>query len=223
MININKNIIYKNIRSKYHTIKRIITKKYNVYNQFPEKNIFHKNVKLFNTSWGRGGAVNVNCEISNAAIGNYCQIGENVIIGARNHIHTNFTISDFIYSPDEFIQFKSSGMFSGYYNKVGPNVWIGRNVIINQGVEVGDNSIIGAGSVVVKSVPPYAIVGGNPVKLIRYKFNDEVISKLEETKWYLKDEETIKEMRTQLEDIVKFSIDIYKEKYWKTPKPFIKE
>ena len=216
------NFIYKYIRTIYHSINFFFSDKHNIYSKFPEKNNFGKNVKLYNTVWGRGGGVNINCEIANCIIGNYCEIGEEVIIGARNHIHSNFTISDFVYAPEEFTQIRSSGMFDGYYNKIGHNVWIGRNVIINQGVEVGNSAIIAAGSVLVKSIPPYAVVGGNPAKIIRFKFNDEIIHRLEETKWYFNDIGTIKKMRKQLEEIVNFEMELYKEKYWKTPKPFIK-
>lgn len=55
------------------------------------------------------------------------------------------------------------------------DVWIGINAIILGGVHIGTGSVIGAGSVVTKDVPPYAIVGGNPAKVIRYRFTEEEI------------------------------------------------
>lgn len=58
------------------------------------------------------------------------------------------------------------------------DVWIGYNSLILSGVTIGQGAVIAAGSVVVKDVPPYAIVGGNPAKIIKYRFDKEVIDKL---------------------------------------------
>lgn len=67
---------------------------------------------------------------------------------------------------------------------VGNDVWIGQNVTVLPGVHIGDGAIIGANSVVSKDVPPYAIVGGNPIKLIRKRFDDDTIAFLLELKWW---------------------------------------
>ncbi|MBP5405356.1 MAG: Vat family streptogramin A O-acetyltransferase [Clostridia bacterium] len=67
---------------------------------------------------------------------------------------------------------------------IGNDVWIGQNVTILPGVHVGDGAIIGANSVVSKDVPPYAVVGGNPIKLIRKRFDDETIAFLLDLKWW---------------------------------------
>ena len=67
---------------------------------------------------------------------------------------------------------------------VGNDVWIGQNVTVLPGVHIGDGAIIGANSVVTKDVPPYSIVGGNPAKLIRKRFDDETIEFLLQLKWW---------------------------------------
>ncbi|WP_267201581.1 CatB-related O-acetyltransferase [Limosilactobacillus kribbianus] len=67
---------------------------------------------------------------------------------------------------------------------IGNDVWIGRKATIMPGVTVGDGAIIGAQSVVTKNVAPYTVVGGNPAKLIRPRFDDETIAKLEQIKWW---------------------------------------
>ena len=61
---------------------------------------------------------------------------------------------------------------------VGDDVWIGYRSTILSGVEIGQGAIIAAGSVVTKNVPPYAIIGGNPAKVIRFRFSERIISKL---------------------------------------------
>lgn len=67
---------------------------------------------------------------------------------------------------------------------IGNDVWIGDNVTIMSGVRIGDGAIVAAGSVVTKDVPPYAIYGGNPAKLIRYRFSEELIPKLNKIAWW---------------------------------------
>lgn len=57
-------------------------------------------------------------------------------------------------------------------------VWVGCNALILSGVKIGKGAIIAAGAVVVKDVPPYAIVGGNPSRIIKYRFSEEIINKL---------------------------------------------
>lgn len=93
----------------------------------------------------------------------HCSLGTNVIMGpdvkiySRNH---NFD------SLDDPIQFQGKRQHNTI---IGNDVWIGANVIILAGVEVGDHVIIGAGSVVTKDVPDYAVMGGNPAKIIKYR------------------------------------------------------
>lgn len=74
---------------------------------------------------------------------------------------------------------------------VGSDVWIGTSAFILSGVTIGHGAIIAARSVVTKDVPPYAIVGGNPAKLIRYRFPPEVIERLMSIQWWTWSEDRI--------------------------------
>ena len=76
---------------------------------------------------------------------------------------------------------------------IGNDVTIGANVTIMGGVTIGNGAVVGANSLVTKDVPPYAIVGGNPAKIIKYRFDDDVVIKLNEIKWWNWEEEKIKE------------------------------
>ena len=67
---------------------------------------------------------------------------------------------------------------------IGNDVWIAAKSIVFQGVKIGNGAVIGAGSVVTKDVPDYAIVAGNPARIIRYRFTPDIIAYLNETKWW---------------------------------------
>lgn len=67
---------------------------------------------------------------------------------------------------------------------LGNDVWVGSHVLVNGGVHIGDGACVAAGAVVVKDVPSYAIVGGVPAKIIRYRFSEDVVTKLLELKWW---------------------------------------
>jgi len=67
---------------------------------------------------------------------------------------------------------------------VGNDVWIGYDSLIMPGIKIGDGSIIAARSVVVRDVEPYSIIGGNPARMIRKRFPDDVIDVLESMKWW---------------------------------------
>lgn len=74
---------------------------------------------------------------------------------------------------------------------VGNDVWIGQNVTVMPGVHIGDGAIIGANSVVASDIPPYAIAVGNPCRVVRKRFDDELIKLLLQLRWWDKPIEEI--------------------------------
>ncbi len=115
-----------------------------------------------------------------AQIGKYCSIASGAIIGVDNHPTNWATTSPRIKNIEKNIRFKKV--------EIGNDVWIGTNAIVinskKDHIKIGDGAIIAAGAVVTKDIPPYAIAAGIPAKIIRYRFNNEVISKLLKSKWW---------------------------------------
>lgn len=80
----------------------------------------------------------------------------------------------------------------GNYIVIGNDVWIGAKVTLINGISIGDGAVILAGAVVSKDVPPYAIVGGVPAKILRYRYSPDDIELLLKTKWWNKNIEWLR-------------------------------
>jgi hypothetical protein len=70
------------------------------------------------------------------------------------------------------------------HTEIGNDVWIGDRAFIMAGVRIGDGAVVAAGAVVTKDVPPYAVVGGVPARIIKYRFDQPTVDKLLELKWW---------------------------------------
>ena len=92
----------------------------------------------------------------------------------------------------------------GYNAIIGNDVWIGSNVIIKGGIKIGDGAIIAMGAVVTKDVPPYAVVGGVPAQVIKYRFKEEEIQALLSIQWWNKSDEWLEKHSNLFRDIKDF-------------------
>ena len=128
-----------------------------------------------------------NATISYTKIGKYCSIGPNFLCGWGIHPLNGISTSPMFYSTR-----KQNGYTLSKEDKIeerksiliGNDVFIGANVIILDGVTIGDGAVIGAGAVVSKDIPPYAVAVGCPIKIIKYRFDEETISKLKSIQWW---------------------------------------
>lgn len=75
---------------------------------------------------------------------------------------------------------------------IGNDVWIGDNVTILGGNIIGDGAVVATGAIVTKDVPPYAIVAGNPARIIKYRFEKDIVDDLQKIQWWLWSSEQLK-------------------------------
>lgn len=131
-------------------------------------------------------------------VGRYCSIARGLEFFSAGHPVDHVSLSPFTYGhredfifrkpfKDKNLKFSNSIYIGkGGFNDViiGNDCWIGQNVTIKFGCKIGDGAIVAANSLVTKDVPPYAVVGGIPAKVIKYRFNDDLIEKFKKLKWW---------------------------------------
>lgn len=88
---------------------------------------------------------------------------------------------------------------------IGNDVWIGRRALILGGVRIGNGAVVAAGAVVTKNIPPYAVVAGNPARIVKYRFSPEIIKSLQNIKWWNWPYETVKERAMEMLDTESFA------------------
>jgi len=170
--------------------------------------------KINNSKIGDFTYISQNAIINNTCIGKFCSIGPNFISGWGIHPTNGISTHPMFYST-----LKQNGMSLSHEDKIeeikpisiGNDVFIGMNVTSLDGVTIGDGAVIGAGALVSKDIPSYGIAAGNPIKVINYRFNDEIIDRLLTIKWWDFNEEKLNLIEKYFFDIEKF-IKIMEEK-----------
>lgn len=130
--------------------------------------------------------------LHNVTIGRYCCLAAGTWIAPQNHPVDWLTSNSRVYGNGLFHWFKRKDgkvvkpLFYDHTKpvEIGNDVWIGHGAFVKGGVKIGDGAIVAAHAAVTKDVPPYAIVGGVPAKVIRYRFDQETINELLELKWW---------------------------------------
>ena len=143
--------------------------------------------KIYYSTIGRHTYI-AKARIVRTEIGAFCSIGQDVNIGGLG-IHPTQWVSTHPVFYSTLMQsgstFAEKNLFDELKsNKVGNDVWIGARALILDGITIGEGAIIAAGAVVVRDVPPYAIVGGVPAKGIRTRFIPEVVEFLLKWQWW---------------------------------------
>lgn len=146
------------------------------------------NCLVLNTTIANYTYVGKRSMIQNTTIGSYCSIANDVCIGLGKHPLDFFSTSPIFYRTSNPLRkciIKENKDFVEYESIVlGNDVWIGARAIVMDGVKIGHGAVVAANSVVTKDVPPYAIVGGVPAKIIKYRFTPEKVEKMLQIEWW---------------------------------------
>jgi acetyltransferase-like isoleucine patch superfamily enzyme len=142
----------------------------------------------FSYSWSRLVGVR--------SVGRYCSISTDVIFGVTEHPTQWLSSSSFTYDHQFFWGGFTHERGSSFQTvplpdetkrgsvTIGNDVWIGTRAYVRGGIAIGDGAIIGAYAVVTKDVPPYAVVVGNPAKIVKMRFSNKIIDDLQKSKWW---------------------------------------
>jgi acetyltransferase-like isoleucine patch superfamily enzyme len=154
------------------------------------------------------GEINIIGDTAELHIGKFCSVAKNVTVFLGENHHTEWvTTYPFPIIGDMWTN--TEGLSNVAPTKgdvvIGNDVWIGQGVTIMSGVTIGDGSVIGACSVVAKDIPPYSIAVGNPVRVVKYRFDEETIKKLLKLRWWRWSDNQINEHLKEIcsEDIEK--------------------
>ncbi|MDR3047776.1 MAG: CatB-related O-acetyltransferase [Bacteroidales bacterium] len=149
----------------------------NPYNETVPLNIFRPEIVIVGKkTYGNLAVVDYSPSGSKLRIGNYCSIADGVqfLLGGEHQLNT---ISTFPFKV-KYFQYEREANSKGDI-VIGDDVWLGANSIINSGVKIGQGAVVAAGAVVTKDILPYAVAGGIPAKIIKYRFSEDLRKKLE--------------------------------------------
>lgn len=169
---------------------------------FEGGNVIHSNCVFSKSKIGYASYFSPGCRVLGMEIGRYCSFGRNLdVIFSQHPLYncisthpvffsiTNYPFSYVLREKHFFYRFYEEGVTV----KIGSDVWVGDNVTIMGGVSIGDGAVLAANSVITKDVPSYAIVGGNPAMIIKYRFDSETIDNLLRLQWWNRPESWLKQ------------------------------
>jgi acetyltransferase-like isoleucine patch superfamily enzyme len=155
-------------------------------------NVLFDGVTLIDTTMGDHTYFQKDSLAMSCDIGKYCSVAMKTCIGLPQHEITTVSSHPVFYLKDTPLARKYCKKNHGnlnYRTTIGHDVWIGHGALVMAGVRIGTGAVIGAGSVVTQDIPDYAVVGGVPARLIKYRFDEHLRTKLLNSVWWERPDE----------------------------------
>jgi len=157
---------------------------------------------IVRTNFDRHSFCGYDCTIIDTDISAFCSIAGRVTIGGARHPMEYVSTSPVFLSHRDSVKTKFSRHQYTWRvrTRVGNDVWIGDGAYIKGGVCIGDGAVIGMGSVITKDVPPYAIVAGNPGRVLRMRFSEEIVEGLMALRWWDLSDDRLTELAQEFQE-----------------------
>jgi len=151
---------------------------------------------------GRYSYIGSGCFMVNAKIGAFCSIADNVVIGGATHPMQYVSTSPVFHKGKNILKknFATHDSIKTPQTQIENDVWIGMGSFVKAGVTIHDGAVIGMGSVVTHDVPAYEIWAGNPARMIRKRFSDDVSERLINTEWWNLEDSKIEKLSVTMNE-----------------------
>lgn len=173
--------------------------------------VIYSGSNIVDSTIGRYSYVGYDCKLDCVDLGSFCSLADHIFIGGREHpmnwVSTSPVFQNVVHSgPSK--RFSRFDIAAHQRTVIGNDVWIGHGAVIKAGVQVGHGAVIGSGAVVVKDVPPYAVVVGVPAKVLKYRFEQDIIERLLDVQWWNLPDDELQKKAQEIRNPEKFLSNI---------------